>query len=101
MLEVRIRTDDGVKKQQFSPKKIRSIVLERGTSLSSEAILLALTHNVDIVVAQSDGQPAGRFWHSKLGSTTKIRRRQLETSLSTDSVRYIQDWIALKIRTTS
>lgn len=97
MFEVRIRTDDGVKKQQFSPKKIRSIVLERGTSLSSEAILLALTHNVDIVVVQSDGQPAGRFWHSKLGSTTKIRKRQLEASIGTECVGFIKEWIALKL----
>jgi CRISPR-associated protein Cas1 len=97
MFEVRIRSGDGVKKQQFSPKKLRTIVLERGTSLSSEAILLALTHNVDIVVVQSDGQPAGRFWHSKLGSTTKIRKRQLEASIGAECVGFIKEWIALKL----
>jgi CRISPR-associated protein Cas1 len=97
LFEVRIRTDDGVKKQQFSPKKIRTIILERGTALSTEAVLLALTHNVDIVVVQSDGQPAGRFWHSKLGSTTKIRKRQLEASIGAESVGYIKEWIALKL----
>ena len=97
LFEVRIRTDNGVKKQQFSPKKIRTIVLERGTSLSSEAILLALMHNVDIVVVQSDGQPAGRFWHSKLGSTTKIRKRQLEASIGAECVEFVKGWIALKL----
>lgn len=97
MFEVRIRTDDGVKKQQFSPKKIRTIVLERGTSLSSEAILLAVTHNIDIVLVQSDGQPAGRFWHSKLGSTTRIRKRQLEASIGSEAVGFVKEWIALKL----
>jgi CRISPR-associated protein Cas1 len=97
VFEVRIKSDDGVKKQQFSPKKIRTIVLERGTALSTEAVLLALQHNVDIVVVQSDGQPAGRFWHSKLGSTTKIRKRQLEASIGAESVGFIKEWIALKL----
>ncbi|MCS6809224.1 MAG: CRISPR-associated endonuclease Cas1 [Bacteroidota bacterium] len=97
LFEVRIRTNDGVKKQQFMPKKLRSIVVERGVALSSEAIMLALTHNIDIVVVQSDGQPAGRFWHSKLGSTTKIRKRQLEVSIGTEAVEYIKHWIVLKL----
>ncbi|MFH0904732.1 MAG: CRISPR-associated endonuclease Cas1 [Methanobacteriota archaeon] len=43
------------------------------------------------------GDPYGRVWHSKLGSTTLIRRRQLEAEASALGFNLARRWIAQKI----
>jgi CRISPR-associated protein Cas1 len=39
----------------------------------------------------------GRFWHSKLGSTTKIRKEQLKASLNETGVEWIKTWLGQKL----
>jgi len=60
-------------------------------------VKVALSHNIDIVFAEGNGAAIGRVWHSKLGSTTKIRKRQLEASLGEEAVFWIKQWISDKI----
>lgn len=80
-------TEDGEKvKKKIPAKKVSAIILDRGTSLTYEAVKTALSHNIDIVFAEGDGAPIGRVWHSKLGSTTKIRKRQLEASMNAECI---------------
>lgn len=91
-------TEDGEEiKKKIPPKKVSGIVLDRGTSLTYEVVKTALAHNIDIVFSAGDGAPIGRVWHSKLGSTTKIRKRQLEASLNNEAVFWIKQWIERKI----
>lgn len=91
-------TEDGEKiKKKIPPKKVSAIVMDRGTSLTYEAVKTALEHNIDIVFAEGDGAPIGRVWHSKLGSTTKIRKRQLEASLNAEAVEWVKTWVTAKI----
>lgn len=98
MFEIRIKADGAVEKKQFAAQKIRSILLNPGTALSSDAVKLALIHNIDILFVEGDGVPLGRVWHSKLGSTTRIRKRQLEASLTAEAVVYVKEWVALKMQ---
>lgn len=83
LFEIRV---DGEKKQ-VSPKKVRSILITTGATLSSDAVKLAVEHNIDILFLNKYGKPFGRVWHDKLGSTARIRREQLklsETKAGTD-----------------
>lgn len=41
---------------------------------------MALEHNIDVVFLDSYGDPLGRVWFSKLGSTALIRRKQIEAA---------------------
>ena len=66
------------KKKRISAKKIDSILITTGASLSSDAVKLALEHNIEIQFLDKYGQSMGKIWHPKMGSTTYIRRRQLE-----------------------
>ncbi|MTI87709.1 MAG: CRISPR-associated endonuclease Cas1 [Balneolaceae bacterium] len=92
-------TEEGeTHKKKIPPKKVSGIVLDRGTSLTYEVVKVALSHNIDIVFAEGDGAPIGRVWHSKLGSTTKIRKRQLEASLSEEAVIWIKQWVSDKLQ---
>lgn len=97
MFEVKVVDGENEIKKKIPPKKVTGIVLDRGTTLTYEVVKVALMHNIDIVFADGDGAPIGRVWHSKLGSTTKIRKRQLEVSLNADSITYIKSWVVEKI----
>ncbi len=83
MFEVRIPDTDKdnnkeYKKHHFAAKKVTCILMPKAASLSTDAIILALKYNVDIVFIDYNGQPIGRVWHSKLGSTTRISKAQLQ-----------------------
>ena len=97
MFEVRYKENDEEIKRKVAPQKVKSIVLDRGTSLTWEAIKTALTHTIDIVFTEGDGAPIGRVWHSKLGSTTRIRKRQLQASMNGEAVTWIKKWVSEKI----
>jgi CRISPR-associated protein Cas1 len=97
MFEVRFTKEGKEEKQQMAAHKVTSIVLQKSTALSTDAIHLAVRFNIDIVVVENNGNPVGRFWHSKLGSTTKIRKSQLEASLSAEAVKWVKQWVVKKV----
>ncbi len=57
---------------------MESIVISNQAMISSQAIILALDHNIDTIFLDAYGDPMGRVWFSKMGSTALIRREQLE-----------------------
>ena len=85
------------KKVTISPKKVRSIVISTHAHLTTDVVKLALDNNIDIVLMDDFGNPYGRFWHSRFGSTAFIRRRQLEVFESGEGLVYIKEWIKNKI----
>lgn len=98
MFEVRVPLEGGgYEKHQFAVNKVSSIVMTTSGSLSTDAIQLALQNNIDIVFSDNSGFPIGRVWHSKLGSTTKIRKRQLEASLNQEGVSWTVRWLTNKL----
>ncbi len=101
MFEIRTRPDpkqkDKIKKNHIAAQKVTSFVVSKGAAISTDAIALALKHNIDIVVVENDGHPLGRFWHSKLGSTTKIRKNQLEASLNDIGLHWVKSWLCQKL----
>ena len=97
MFEVRKRVDGVVEKMQLAAHKIKSIWVSNGVALSANAVKLAMEHNIDIVFLEANGNPYGRVWHSKLGSTTRIRKEQLKASLGKEAVIYTKLWIGEKM----
>lgn len=98
MFEIKVPVKDAEPiKQHIAVHKVSTIILSTSAALSTDAVRLALTNNIDIVFTHSDGHPMGRIWHSKLGSTTKIRKRQLEASLGKEAVIFTKKWIAEKM----
>lgn len=101
MFEIRFTKEGKEEKHQISAHKVSSIVLPKAAALSTDSIHLAMKFNIDIVLIEGDGHPVGRFWHSKLGSTTKIRKNQLEASLSPEAIRWTKQWVLRKIENQS
>lgn len=98
MFDVRRKGEDGkLISVTYSAEKVTHILLATGTMLSVDAVRLAMRHNVDVVFLERDGDPLGRVWHTKLGSTTKIRNRQLEASLGAEGLRWVRAWLLAKL----
>jgi len=62
----------------LSPMKVESIIFSNKAMISTQAIALALEHNIDLIFLDKYGFPLGRVWFSKMGSTAMIRRKQLD-----------------------
>lgn len=103
MFEIRVRESkqEKFKTNHIAAHKVSSFVVSKGAAITTDAIALALKHNIDIVVVENDGHPMGRFWHSKLGSTTRIRKHQLEASLNKTGLEWVKGWISEKLENQS
>lgn len=99
MFEIKVPAQDGKEaiKKHLAAKKVKSMWLSPHTALSASAVGLALKHNIDIVFLENNGHPLGRVWHSKLGSTTMIRKCQLEASLDVRGVDFTKKWLCAKL----
>jgi len=100
MFEIRVPIEGESKeyrKHHFSAKKVSNILMPQKAALSTDAVILALKHNVDILFVDFDGHPLGRVWHSKLGSTTRIRKAQLKASTGPEGLKWIKEWVGTKI----
>lgn len=84
------------KEFEISAKKIESILITTGAHLSTDAIKFAMENNIDLIFLDEFGNPYGRIWHAKLGSTTLIRRRQLEIAEKEEGLELAKEWIKTK-----
>jgi CRISPR-associated protein Cas1 len=82
---------------EVSAKKVESILITTSAYLSTDALKLAMDNNIDVIFLDGYGNPYGRVWHSKLGSTALIRRRQLEYAESPKGLALTREWIETKI----
>ncbi|GAB4424250.1 MAG: CRISPR-associated endonuclease Cas1 [Bacteroidia bacterium] len=99
MFEVRkkdLKTGE-VQKQAFAPQNVTSMMLSPGVALSVDVVALAVKHQVEIVFVQPDGHPYGRVWQARPGSTTRIRKRQLEASLGPEGLAAVREWLVRKL----
>ncbi len=101
LFEVRKKTDGVVEKHHIAAHKVKSIWVGQGIAFSSDAVRLAVKNNIDIVFLEYDGMPIGRVWHSKLGSTSLIRKKQLVASLNEGALEYTKNWLTQKIQNQS
>ncbi|MCL5292698.1 MAG: CRISPR-associated endonuclease Cas1 [Actinobacteria bacterium] len=83
---------------EVSVKKVSSILITTAATISTDAVKLAIDHNVDLIFLDHFGDPYGRIWHSKLGSTTLIRRRQLEVAEKEEGLTLALEWVGNKFR---
>lgn len=86
------------KKHKIAAKKVQSILITTSVLISSDALLLAHEQNIDVIFLDHFGNPFSRVWHSKFGSTTFIRRKQLEISENQKGVALVKKWIIQKVK---
>ncbi|GHT29239.1 CRISPR-associated protein Cas1 [Bacteroidia bacterium] len=84
-------------KQRIPPDDVRSIMIGRGAQISSDAVLLAIDHEIEVFFVDRGGDTKGRIWSNKYGSISTIRKGQLLFVRSEDAVKWIIGVIAGKI----
>jgi len=82
---------------EVAASKVESILVTTSATITTDAIKCAMENNIDIVFLDHFGTPFSRVWHCKLGSTTLIRRRQLELSMTPRGLRMARGWALTKM----
>lgn len=90
----KVKTDEKV--FEIFCKKVSSILISTAAYITTDAIKMAMENNIDIIFLDDFGDPYGRVWHSKLGSTTLIRRRQLEIAEAEEGLDLALEWVKTK-----
>lgn len=84
-------------RRRIPTMNISSIQVYKGTQITSDAILLAIEKEIDVLFLDRSGHPAGRVWSSKYGSISTIRKGQVNFSSSPDAVEWIKGVIKEKM----
>ena len=84
-------------KQRIPLDGLRSIQISRGAQITSDAAMLAIEHEIEVLFVDNSGNPVGRIWSSKYGSISTIRRGQLDFCFSKKAVEWIKTMIMQKI----
>jgi CRISPR-associated protein Cas1 len=79
----------GDKTHLLSPERVESIILTTACSVTTDALLLALEHEIPVLLTSRNGEPEGLFWSRRYGSIATIRRRQLEFSRSPEGTAWM------------
>ncbi len=83
-------------KQIIPLDKLKTITISRGAKISSDAALLAIDNEVEILFVDGTGKPQGRLWSIKYGSVSTIRRKQLDFTFSKEAVNWIKEVLMQK-----
>lgn len=92
-----IYTQEG--KDHIAPNQVKSISISKGAKVSSDAVLLAIEHEIDLLFIDSRGMPKGRVWSVQYGSVSTIRKNQLEFIFSEKSVTWVKELLSYKMDT--
>lgn len=75
----RVRTPAGAERS-LAVRDVQAILLTRGVHLSTDALALALRHDIPVILLDDTGHPAGHFWSGQYGSISTIRKHQARWS---------------------
>src|SRR5574344_1175275 len=90
-----ITTKDG--RQRIPTDGIKSIQISRGAQITSDAVMLAVEHEIEVMFMDKSGMPIGRIWSPKYGSISTIRKGQLNFTFTKDALVWIKGVILQKI----
>lgn len=90
-----VSNNDG--KQRIPAEGITSIQISRGAQITSDAVLLAVEREIEVLFNDKAGNPVARLWSPKYGSVSTIRKGQLSFTFSSSAVTWIKEVIRQKI----
>lgn len=91
----------GGRKVDVAARKVQSLLITTAAHFSTDAIQLAVDHNIDVVLLDKFGSPYGRLWTAKMGSAAAVRRRQIAVDGSAEGVDLAKAWVVTKLRNQS
>jgi CRISPR-associated protein Cas1 len=83
--------------QSIHPSDVKTVMVSRGARVSSDAILLAIENEIDVLFVDELGRPKGRVWSVQYGSISDIRKKQVEFLYGPRCIPWVKNLIAEKI----
>ena len=83
--------------QRIPVAGIKSIQISRGAQISSDAVLLAMENEIEVLFMDKAGNPIGRIWSPKYGSVSTIRKGQISFTFGHEAVSWIKEVISKKL----
>lgn len=90
-----ITTPEG--KQSFPPDVVKSISISKAARITSDAIILAIKHQVEVLFVNDLGNPEGRVWSVQYGSISNIRKAQVNFLYSKAALDWVKELIYHKM----
>jgi len=84
-------------KQRIPVAGIKSIQISRGAQITSDAVMLAVENEIEVLFTDKSGKLVARVWSPSYGSVSTIRKGQLAFTFSSDSVEWIKNIIMRKM----
>lgn len=84
-------------RQRIPASAVKSIQISKGAQITSDAVMLAVENEIEILFMDRSGNPIGRVWSPKYGSISTIRKGQVNFTFSKDAVTWIKKIITTKI----
>ncbi len=84
-------------RQRIPVDGIKSIQISKGAQITSDAVILAVEHEIEVLFMDKSGMPIGRTWSPKYGSISTIRKGQLNFTFSKEALVWIKEVIRKKI----
>ncbi len=84
-------------RQRIPVSGITSIQISRGAQITSDAVMLAVENEIEVLFNDRAGTPIARIWSPRYGSVATIRKGQLAFTFSQDAVAWIKDVLCQKI----
>lgn len=84
-------------RQRIPAEGITSIQISRGAQITSDAVMLAVEREIEVLFTDRSGDPVARIWSPKYGSVATIRKGQLTFTFSADAVEWIKQVLCQKI----
>lgn len=84
-------------RQRIPAEGITSIHISRGAQITSDAVMLAVEREIEVLFNDKSGKPVARIWSPKYGSVSTIRKGQLSFTFSSSAVTWIKEVIRQKI----
>ena len=90
-----ITSKDG--RQRIPADGIKSIQVSRGAQITSDAVMLAVEREIEVIFMDRGGNPIGRVWSPRYGSISTIRKGQLNFTFTHDALDWIKEVILQKM----
>ena len=84
-------------RQRLPVAGIKSIQISRGAQITSDAVMLAIENEIEILFMDKSGKPVGRVWSPKYGYIYTIRKGQLNFTFTKQALVWIKEIISKKI----
>lgn len=84
-------------RQRIPADGIKTIRISKGAQITSDAVMLAIEREIEVIFVDKSGKVFGRIWSPKYGSVSTIRKGQLNFSLSHEAVKWIKEVLCRKI----